>query len=490
MNAGMKSKFKFSLARSASLTFAIAFAGCAVGPDFQKPHTDTAATFSAALFSSEQATADTPYNDAEPIAEFWTIFGDDTLNKLIVQALQTNHDLRIAAANLDVSRALRRGAQADYLPTLNAQAAHEKSRFSVDEINAGAPQSTTLNTGSIDAFWELDIFGRVRRNNEAARANEEATREDLHGVQISIAAEIARNYLELRGAQELFAVAQRNADNQQQTLRILEARVEAGRGTDFDTARAQALLNTTLSNLPILAADIAALTNRLSVLVGQQPRALADQLNPVTALPELPRLVNIGKPEDLLRRRPDVRAAERRLALATANIGVAQADWFPRVSFTGEIGFVASSTNRIGDADTATYRYGPGISWAALDFTHVRARVQRSRADADASLAGYEQTALHALEETENALTRYGATRQQLDFLRASAEANTRAAKLAYLRFENGSIDFLEVLDIERTRLETEASHTRARTATATGLIAVYKALGGGWRDVNSVAMK
>lgn len=481
----MKSKREFSLTGSAWLVFTTALAGCAVGPDYQQPHTDTAPTF-----SSAQKSADTSYNDAEPIAAFWTVFGDDTLNDLIAQALHANHDLRIAAANLEASRALRRGAQADYLPTLNAQVAREKSRLSVDEVDPGTLRTTTLNTGSIDAFWELDVFGRVRRNNEAARANEQATREDLHGMQVSIAAEIARNYMELRGTQELLDVAQRNAENQRQTLGVLEARVAAGRGTEFDTARAQALLNSTLSNLPILAADIDALVNRLSVLLGQQPRVLAEKLNRVAALPELPRLVNIGKPEDLLRRRPDIRAAERRLALATANIGVAQADWFPRVSFTGEIGFAASNSDRIGQADTATYRYGPGISWAALDFAHVHARVQRSRADADASQAGYEQTVLRALEETENALTRYGATRQQLDLLHASATANARAAELAYLRFENGSVDFLEVLDVERTRLEADASHTRARTATATGLVAVYKALGGGWVNTNPVAMK
>jgi len=477
--------FAFSLPRSVSILVAAALAGCAVGPDYRQPHTDTAATFSQAQVDADT----TPYGNAEPIAAFWTIFNDSMLNDLVAQALQINHELRIASANLQASRALRRGAQADYLPALNAQAAREKSRLSVDEIDPGTPRSTTLNTGSIDAFWELDLFGRVRRNNEAARANEQAAREDLHAVQVSVAAEVARNYMELRGTQELFAVAQRNADNQQQTMRILDARVEAGRGTEFDTERARALLNTTRATLPVLAADIEALINRLSVLLGQPPGVLAEMLRPVTDLPELPRLVNIGKPEDLLRRRPDIRAAERRLALATANIGVAQADWFPRVSFTGEIGFAASSGDRIGDANTATYRYGPGITWAAFDFAHVRARVQRSRADADASLAGYEQTVLRALEETENALTRYSATRQQLDFLRASTTANTRAAELAYLRFENGSVDFLEVLDVERARLATDASHSRARIEAATGLIAVYKALGGSWIDTDSRAL-
>lgn len=463
--------------------------GCAVGPDHESPKTDVPANF-ASQASSTQTAPEAPfiYADTAPIAAFWTVFGDSTLDDLIAQAMTANHDLRAASANLQAARALRRGAQSDQWPVLGVRAAREKSRLSADETDRGVMEEMTLNTGTLDASWELDLFGRVRRQIEAGRANEQAVRENLRGLQVSIAAEVAATYLELRGAQEQLAVAQRNAGNLRETLGIVQAREEAGRGTEFDTARASALLDTTLASLPGNQADIDIAIHRLSVLVGQQPPTLAAKLRPPTALPGLPRLLAIGRPEDLLRRRADVRAAERRLALATANIGIARADWFPRVSFTGEIGFAAASGNRIGDADTATYRYGPGISWAALDFGHVRARIQQREAEATASLAEYEKAVLVALEETENALTRYGASRRQLDHLRASAQSNARAAELALLRFESGGADFLEVLDVERARLEADASHARARTATATGLVALYKALGGGWEVAEQTA--
>ena len=468
----LKGEGRLKLLRASVAMLAAIVAGCAVGPDYHQPKTETPSAY---------ATEDSAYAAQAPLVQFWTVFNDDTLNALVSYAMQRNHDLRIALANLNQARALRNERQFDLLPAATAQAAHTKARISADQTLDGAAHSSTLNTGSIDAFWELDLWGRVRRAVESSSASEQAVAADLHAVQVSVAAEVARNYFELRGAQEQLAVAQRNANNQSETLKIAEARLDAGRGTEFDTARAQAQLNTTLATLPALQATIANTMHRLSVLVGEQPSALNELLSPKVDLPVLPRLVNIGKPEDLLRRRPDISAAERRLAAATANIGVAQGDWFPRVSFTGEVGFAASDLDRIGDAPTATYAYGPSIQWAALDFGHVRARTNQAQARAQGVLAAYEQTVLRALEETENALVSYRETRRQLDYLQTSAQANARASQLAHLRFENGSSDFLDVLEVERNQLETDASFARARTNAATSLIALYKALGGGW---------
>lgn len=447
-------------------------AGCAIGPDYEKPKAETLAAFAA---------ADSAYQTDAPTAQFWTVFNDDTLNALVGFALQRNHDLRIALANLNQARALRKETQLDLLPTVTAQAAHTKARISADQSLDGAAHSSELNTGNIDAIWEIDVWGRVRRAMESSKANEQAVIADLQAVQVSVAAEVARNYFELRGVQEQYAVAQRNASNQRETLKIAEARLDAGRGTEFDTARAQAQLNNTLSTLPALQAAIENTIHRLSVLVGEQPDALSATLEAQVDLPALPRLVNIGKPEDLLRRRPDVSAAERRLAAATADIGVAKGEWFPHVNFVGEIGFAASDLDRVGDASRATYAYGPSIQWSILDFGHVNARVNRVKAREQGALAAYEQSILRALEETENALVSYRETRKQLDYLQASANASARATRLAHLRFENGSSDFLDVLDVERTQLETDARFARARTQAATSLIALYKALGGGW---------
>lgn len=463
------------------LAVIVAIGGCAVGPDYKKPATDVAAEFAA---------QDAAYDAAAPLRQFWEVFNDDTLNSLVGFSLRTNHDLRIALANLNEARALRRETQFDLAPTVTAEASRTKARASADETATGEPLTTTLNRGGFDAFWELDLFGRVRRNVEASRASEQAVAADLHAVQVSVAAEVARNYFELRGAQEQYAVAQRNADNQTQTLKIAQARFDAGRGTEFDTARAQVLLNNTLATLPQLQATIDNTIHRLSVLAGEQPNALHDMLTPTAALPELPRLVQIGKPEDLLRRRPDVRAAERRLASATASIGVAEGDWFPRVSFTGEIGFAANSRDRIGDAATATYAYGPSIQWAALDMGRVQARVNQAKAGEQAAAAQYEQAVLRALEETENALVSYRETRHQLDYLSASARSSNRATELAHKRFDGGATDFLDVLDSERSQLEVEASLSRARTSAATNLVALYKALGGGWEVAPETAQR
>jgi len=472
---------RLKLLRASIMLLLTVMAGCAVGPDYRQPKVETPKTF-----SSE----DSAYAAELPVAQFWNVFDDATLNALESYALRTNHDLRIALANLNQARALRRESQFDQLPTLGAQAAHSKARISADQSSDGRPVSSELNTGSFDAFWELDLFGRVRRNVEASRASEEAVAADLHALQVSVAAEVARNYFELRGAQEQFAVARRNAENQTQTLHIAQARLDAGRGTEFDTARAQVLLNNTLSTLPALQAAIENTIHRLSVLAGEQPNALSAMLTPVAALPELPRLVQIGSPADLLRRRPDVRAAERRLAAATATIGVAEADWFPRVSFTGEIGFATSDIKRAGDAPAATYAYGPSIQWAALDFGHVKARIDQTKASQQGAAAAYEQTVLRALEETENALVSYRETRHQLDYLGASARASNRATELAHKRYVGGATDFLDVLDSERSQLVVEASLSRARTAAATDLIGLYKALGGGWENAGQSARK
>ncbi|MDB6061956.1 MAG: hypothetical protein JWM78_2059 [Verrucomicrobiaceae bacterium] len=453
--------------------------GCAIGPDYEKPKTELPTAF---------AGDDTAVAETAALDQFWTVFNDDTLNALVGYSLKSNHDLRIALANLNQARALRRETQFDLAPTVTAQAAHQKQRLSADQTYNGQAQTSTLTTGGFDAIWELDLFGRVRREVEASRAAEAAYAADLHAAQVSVVAEVARNYFELRGAQEQFDVAQRNANNQTETLKIAQARLDAGRGTEFDTARAESLLNTTLATLPAIQMTIENTIHRLSVLVGEQPNALQQTLAPTAALPALPRLVQIGSPEQLLRRRPDVNAAEQRLASATANIGVAKGDYFPRVSFTGEIGFAANSRDRIGDAPTATYAYGPSIQWAAFDLGRVQARVSQASANQQGLLAAYQQTILRALEETENALVTYRETRRQLDYLQAGTRAIDRASELAHLRYEGGAADFLDVLDSERSQLEVQANLSRARTAAATSLIAVYKALGGGWNATAETA--
>jgi multidrug efflux system outer membrane protein len=329
-------------------------------------------------------------------------------------------------------------------------------------------------------LWELDLFGRVRRNVEAARADVGVSVANLQDARVSVIAEVARNYVVLRGLQDQLALTNRNADNQLSSLKLTRARLDAGRGNQLDTARAEAQWQTTLASIPTLEASIATTTYRLSSLTGRQPAALGDRLAP-QPLPELPALNSIGTPEQLLRRRPDIRAAEQRLAGATARIGVAVGDLFPKVTLTGSFGYVAANFGEFGQSDAKSYSVGPTISWAAFDLGRVRARISSARAQTDAALAIYEGAVLNALETTEDALISYGRSQSRRDALRLAAAASDKAADLARQRFEGGLIDFLEVLDAERTALSAELLLSQSRTDAATSLVAVYKAVGAGW---------
>jgi multidrug efflux system outer membrane protein len=335
--------------------------------------------------------------------------------------------------------------------------------------------------GGFDGLWELDLFGRVRRNVEAARADVGASAATLQDARVSVIAEVARDYFVLRGLQDQLALTLRNADNQFNTTKLTRTRLEAGRGNELDTSRAEAQWQTTLASIPTLQSSIATTIYRLSVLTGRQPNALTDRLAPAAAMPALPPLNAIGTPEQLLRRRPDVRVAERRLAGATARIGVATGDLFPKVTILGEVGYVAPSFGQFGESQARFFSAGPSITWAAFDLGRVRARITSARAQTDAAFAAYEGAVLNALGDTEGTLITYGRAQSRREALKVAAADSDKAADLAHRRFEGGLIDFLEVLDAERTALSAELLLSQSRTDAATSLIAVYKALGAGW---------
>jgi outer membrane protein, multidrug efflux system len=276
-------------------------------------------------------------------------------------------------------------------------------------------------------------------------------------------------------------VARRNADNQRQTLDLTMALLEGGRGTELDTSRAQAQLTSTLATIPPLEAVVKRAIYRLGVLIGQQPTILDAELTAPMPLPSLPTLVALGRPDDLLRRRPDIRVTERNLAAATANIGVATADLFPRVTLTGSLGIQAGDFLGLGQGGSDRFAVGPGIFWAAFDLGRVKARIRAADARTEAALAQYEQRVLLALEETDGALIDFHRQQARRELLQASAQASERATSLARLRYQAGIADFLTVLDAERTLLESQDRLADSETLTATSLVAVYKALGGGW---------
>jgi len=298
---------------------------------------------------------------------------------------------------------------------------------------------------------------------------------------VSVIAEVARNYFELRGEQTQLAVAQANVRNQEQVLQLTQAQRAAGSGTDLDVARAQAQLSTTLSTIGPLEAAVSRSIHRLGVLTGRDPDALTAALSAPHELPPLPHIVPVGSPEEMLRRRPDIRAAEHNLEASTDLVGVAISNLFPKVTFTGSFGFAAATPAGFGTAASRGYMIGPGISWPAFDLGRVHEQVVGARAGAVIALDQYHSTVLNALEETEDALVTHARDRDQLEHAQDAATASATAARLAKIRYEGGMVDFLSVLDAERTELQAEDALAQDRTEAATSLIAVYKALGGGW---------
>jgi multidrug efflux pump len=447
--------------------------GCMlVGPDYKTPPTQMPAAFT----NQAQQGLETGAIDAS----WWRGFRDQELNKLVELALASNHDLRVATARIREARALLSETTLDRYPTVTSEASFTRQRLS-EAVAPGPDRDIELYEAGFDATWELDFFGRVRRSIEASAAQVSAAEANRRDVTVSLLAEVARNYFELRGAQNRLAVARRNAENQRQTLDLTIALLEGGRGTELDTSRAEAQLTSTLASVPPLETEVKRAMYRLGVLIGQQPIVLEPELSKPQPLPTLPALVALGRPEDLLRRRPDIRVTERNLAEATAQVGVETADLFPRVTLAGNVALQAGSFLNIGKGGSDTFAIGPSIFWAAFDLGRVRARIRGADARTEAALAQYEQRVLLALEETENALVAFTRQQERRDLLYASAQASEKAQDLARQRYQFGVADFLTVLDAERTLLEAQDRLADSETLTATALVAVYKALGGGW---------
>ena len=455
---------------------AMALSACMAGPDHVRPELPLPERYGQAQGAGASALH-------APDAAFWQEFADPQLDALVEAALASNHDLRIALANYERANALLRGARFDHLPTVTASAEAADVRLSADEAQgvSRAGRDHESYRAGVQASWELDLFGRVRRGVESRRAGAAASAGDLAAMQVVIVGEVVRGYIELRGSQERLRVARANADNQRETLELVEARFGAGRGTGFDTARASAQLESTLARVPALEAEVATHQHRLAVLSGRSPDALRADLSQAAPLPAAPVVLDPGTPGELLRRRPDIAAAEHRLHAATARIGVATADLFPRFTLGGLIGSQAIDSSLLFERDSETRLVALGIDWSFLDIGRVRARMAAADADAAAELARYEQTVLLALEDVENALVRHARSREEDAHLGRAAEDSARAAQLAITRFEAGAADLLEVLDSERSLLQAQDALAQARTRTVSSAAGIYRALAGGW---------
>ncbi|WP_343350122.1 TolC family protein [Pseudomonas sediminis] len=449
----------------------LALSACAVGPDYRAPATEPA------RFKALEAAE---YDRSRFEATWWQQFDDPTLNQLVQRSLADNRELRVAFNRLRAARAIRDDVANDRLPTVTSRASGEFGKAQQPPTTDERVRQERYDLG-LDMAWEVDLFGRIQRQLEASEARLEVAEADYYQLQVSLIAELVDAYGTLRGAQLRERIARDNLKNQQHSRAITEQLRDAGVGTELDVLRADARLADTEASLPQLQAQQVRAQNRIATLLGQRPEQLQIDLSP-KPLPVIAKALPIGNPGELLRRRPDIQAAERQLAAATAEVGVATADLFPRVSLSGFLGFTAGRGSLLGASAARAWGVAPSISWAAFDLGSVRARLRGAEAEADGALAQYEQQVLLALEESENAFSDYGKRQQRLIALVRQAEASRAAADQAAIRYREGTTDFLVLLDAERERLAAEDAQAVAEVELYSGIVAIYKALGGGWQ--------
>jgi multidrug efflux system outer membrane protein len=454
------------------LLLAFVASSCTVGPSFTKPQPKMPADYASQSSATRARSTDTAW---------WRKLNDSTLNHLVTEAVGQNKDLAAAKSRLLEARALWREARFDYAPTVTASASYDNTLNGATTFGAGTRgRSFELYRAGFDADWELDLFGRVRNSVKAAKATSAAAEDSLQDLLISLQAEVAINYLELRGAQAQLSVARENAVNQAEAMRIAKASLEGGRGTQLDVARADALWNATQAQIPSYEESVAKSIHRIAVLCGRNPSELRAQLQKIARQPAVPSSVNIVKPDELLRQRPDIRIAENQLAAATARVGIAVADLFPRVTFGGRLDLEGQTLASLSQYGSNAYSFGPHVSWAFLNLGRVRKQIEAAGHRADAALSNYEQVVLLALEEAENALSSYDHERVRLKHLEASASSAREAATLARQRYQDGVADFLAVLDAERVALSAQNDIVLSRTRAAAAWVRIYKAMGGG----------
>lgn len=450
----------------------LALTGCAaVGPDYFPPRSAVPPELAGEV---RDAASDAAV-DANNLARWWAVFDDPVLTKVIEWAMAENHDMKKALARLNEARARRGLRRTDYYPGLDASAGASRSRSSGDD------NSRESYSVGFDAGWEIDVFGGVRRSVAAADADLEAVEASLGDVRVSLAAETALNYVEVRTLQARLETAAANLAAQAETFDLVGFRFEAGLADELTFHQARYQLESTRSQIPALRAGLEAAKNRLAILIGRPPGAMDELLAHPQEAPAAPHLAVSGIPADTLRRRPDIRRAERELAAQTERIGVAAADLYPRFTLSGAIGFESVDAGDLITADSRFWRIGPGVSWKVFDAGAVRRNIDIQSALQEQYLAAYEQAVLSALEEVKNAMTAYAQDQIRQESLQHAAMAARRAEALAREYYLAGMADFTDVLDAQRAVLSFENQLAENRGAVAADLIRLYKALGGGW---------
>ena len=446
-----------------------------VGPDYQAPTPDVPAGWTRLDPTARPvARAETPGD----LSQWWQRLNDPLLSGLIDEALQASPDLRTAQARLREARARRTVAAAGQYPNVTASGGASRSQSS-EEVGSG--ETRNFFSAGFDASWELDVFGGVRRSVEAAEADLASSLASLEDTRVSLASEVALNYVEVRTRQILLDIARDNLASQSETLQLTEWRAQAGLVSSQDVEQARSNREQTRAQIPLLETSLAETEHALDILLGRTPGTLHARLAAPRELPVLPDQIAVGIPADTLRQRPDVRAAERRLAAETARVGVAEAARYPSFNLSGSIGLEALTFGALGSSDAVASSLFAGIAGPLFDAGRLRAQVEIQDAVREQAQVAYEQTVLVALLDVENALVALVRNRERVEALASAVESVRNAAQLARQRYSAGLIDFQSVLDSERSVLLLEESLASARANGVQALIRLYKALGGGW---------
>jgi NodT family efflux transporter outer membrane factor (OMF) lipoprotein len=460
----------------------LALWACTVGPDYVKPNPSMPADWTEKGTGLDPATSRVT-SQAAALAEWWKTFRDDELTSLVERAAQSNLDLKYAEARIREARGLRSVSTGELLPAVDASGGYSRNRFSENVPLPGAGTQSNFYQAGFDASWEIDVFGGIRRGIEAADAQVDASIESSRDVLVTLLAEVARNYIEVRGLQSELVIARQNLDAQKKTLDLTLARFQAGRAAELDVVRAQAQVSTTASQIPLLESLRIQATHRLSVLLGREPGSLGEEFLKSAAIPAPPPEVPVGLPSDLLRRRPDLRHAERELAAQTARIGVATADLYPKFSLTGLFQQESVTASDFAKWGSRAWSVGPTIQWSIFQGGRIRARIDVENARQEQAAIVYEKSILVALQEVEDALIAYAKEQAHRAEVSASVKANERAVDLANQRYTQGLVDFLNVLDAQRSLYVSQDALVQSEQRISEHLVALYKALGGGWKE-------
>ena len=516
---GLRARTSRRVALCASVGAAL-LAGCTVGPDYRTPDAPVPEGWASEDVAGASTRPTLATAAPADVAEWWRVFDDPVLDSLVERAATGNLDLGQATARVRAARASRGVATAALFPTVDASTSYRRSDSGpgdeddddgggipvpIDTDGDGIPDSTgvrsfggdegprNLYQAGFDASWEIDVFGGIRRDVEAATAELDAAVEDRRDVLVTLLSEVAVNYVDLRSFQRRLAIARRNIGLQRRTAEITRTRVGIGFQSALDAVNADALVASSEAELPSLEASERQTVYALSVLLGLPPGALVEELSQPAAgdegsLPAAPPEVPIGLPSDLLRRRPDVRRADALLHAATARVGVATADLFPRFNLTGSLGVQGERPGSLTSGDNWQWSFGPSVTWPLFNAGRIRANVAVQGASRDEALLAYRAVVLLALQDVETSLVALTKEQQRRSFLADAAAANREAVRLSNQLYEIGQTEFLEVLNAQRSLFGSEDALVQSDRTIATNLISLYKALGGGWEDPAAAA--